>query len=135
MIKLLLMSKQKTRKDGKSKYRTFFTYVDIEVKGEEEKGLQTKSITVKFDKKVDTSKFFRGILTVEDKDIDIPYRYEIKDKVVDGETKKSYPHIFVRAVKDFEERKPKTTAVPNLMDEAEEVESTEIDEEDEEENE
>ena len=128
IYKLLLMSKQQTRPDGKSKFRKYFTYVDIEVKGEEDKGLQTKSVTVKFDKTVDTSKFVRGILSVDEKDIDIPYRYEIKEKLDEnGEVKKTYPHIYVKKVLNFEERKPKTTAQFNLMDEAE-TEETEIDE-------
>ena len=127
-MKLLLMSKMQKRPDGKSKFKKFFTYFDIEVKGEEDKGLQTKSITVKFDKSIDTSKFTRGILTVKDKDIDLPYRYEIKEIEKDGELKKSYPHVFIKAYESFEERKPKSTAVPNLMDE-EETEEVEIEEE------
>ena len=130
LLKMLLMSKQQTRPDGKSKFRKYFTYVDIEVKGEEEKGLQTKSITVKFDKTIDTKNFIRGILTVDEKDVDIPYKYEVKDKVQeDGTVKKTYPHIYVKKVTEFEERKPKTTAQFNLMDEAEteeiEIEDTE----------
>ena len=127
MIKLLLMSKQQTRADGRSKFRKFFTSVYIEVEGEEEKGLQEKSITVKFDKAVDTSKFIRGILTVDEKNIDIPYRYKVREVTLeDGTVKKSYPHIYIKKVESYEERKPKTTAQFNLMDEAE-TEETDID--------
>ena len=126
--KMLLMSKQKTTNDGKRKYRKFFTYVDIEVKGEEEQGLQTKSITVKFDRSVDTSGFTRGILTLDEKDVDKPYKYEVKEKVKeDGTIEKSYPHIFIKKVLNYEERKPKSTAQFNLMDE-EETEEIEIEE-------
>lgn len=128
ITKLLLMSKQQTRADGKSKYRKFFTYMDIEVKGEEEKGLQLKSITVKFDTPVDTKNFIRGILTVDEKDIEIPYKYEIKEEVQkDGTVKKKYPYIYVKKVINYEDRKPKSTGTFNLMDEAE-TEETEIEE-------
>ena len=129
MLKMLLMSKQQTRPDGKSKFRKYFTYVDIEVEGEEDKGLQTKSVTVKFDKSIDTSRFVRGILTVKEENIDIPYRYKIKEvELEDGTVKKTYPHIYIKKVESYEERKPKTTAQFNLMDEAE-TEETEIDDE------
>lgn len=122
------MSKQQTRADGKSKYRKFFTYMDIEVKGEEEKGLQLKSITVKFDTPVDTKNFIRGILTVDEKDIEIPYKYEVKEEVQkDGTVKKKYPYIYVKKVINYEDRKPKSTGTFNLMDEAE-TEETEIEE-------
>ena len=129
MLKMLLMSKQQTRPDGKSKFRKYFTYVDIEVEGEEDKGLQTKSVTVKFDKSIDTSRYVRGILTVKEENIDIPYRYKIKETVQeDGTVKKTYPHIYIKKVESYEERKPKTTAQFNLMDEAE-TEEAEIDDE------
>lgn len=130
--KLLLMSKQQARADGKSKYRKFFTYMDIEVKGEEDKGLQLKSITVKFDKSIDTSNFVRGIITLDDKDFDVPYRYEVKEEVLpNGDVKKRYPHIYIKKIASYEDRKPKSTGKFNLMDEAE-TEETDI--EDSEEN-
>ena len=128
ITKLLLMSKQQTRADGKSKYRKFFTYMDIEVKGEEDKGLQLKSITVKFDKTIDTSKFVRGIITLDDNDFDAPYKYEVKEEVQqDGSVKKKYPHIYIKKIVSYEDRKPKSTGQFNLMDEAE-TEETEIEE-------
>ena len=128
ITKLLLMSKQQTRADGKSKYRKFFTYMDIEVKGEEEQGTQLKSITIKFDSTVDTKSFIRGILTVDEKDIEIPYKYEVKEEVQkDGTVKKKYPYIYVKKVINYEDRKPKSTGTFNLMDEAE-TEETEIEE-------
>lgn len=128
ITKLLLMSKQQTRADGKSKYRKFFTYMDIEVKGEEDKGVQLKSITIKFDSTVDTKAFIRGILTVDEKDIEIPYKYEVKEEVQkDGTVKKKYPYIYVKKVINYEDRKPKSTGTFNLMDEAE-TEETEIEE-------
>ena len=128
ITKLLLMSKQQTRADGKVKYRKYFTYMDIEVKGEEEKGLQLKSITVKFDKSIDTSKFVRGIITLDENDFDAPYRYEVKEETLpDGTVKLKYPHIFIKKIISYEDRKPKSTGQFNLMDEAE-TEETEIEE-------
>lgn len=128
ITKLLLMSKQQTRADGKSKYRKFFTYMDIEVKGEEEQGTQLKSIAIKFDSTVDTKSFIRGILTVDEKDIEIPYKYEVKEELQkDGTVKKKYPYIYVKKVINYEDRKPKSTGTFNLMDEAE-TEETEIEE-------
>ena len=120
ITKMLLMSKNQTRADGKSKFRKFFTYMDIEVKGEEDKGLQTKSLTVKFDKTIDTSKFIRGVITLDENDYDAPYKYEVKEEVQqDGSVKLKYPRIYVKKIIKYEDRKPKSTGQFNLMDEAE----------------
>ena len=120
ITKMLLMSKNQTRADGKSKFRKFFTYMDIEVKGEEDKGLQSKSLTVKFDKTIDTSKFIRGVITLDENDYDAPYKYEVKEEVQqDGSVKLKYPRIYVKKIIKYEDRKPKSTGQFNLMDEAE----------------
>ncbi len=126
ITKFLLMSKLQ-KPNGKAKFRKFFTYMDIEVKGEEEKGTQLKSLTVKFDDSIDTKNFVRGIITAEESDVDLPYKYEIKEVEKDGEIKKKYPHIFVKKIISYEPRSPKSTGTFNLMDEADEVEETEID--------
>ena len=104
MIQLLLKSKKKQTKDGR-KFRTYFTDVNIVVKGEEEKGKQRKTITVKFDKAVDTSKLIRGILTCKESDIDLPFKYHVQVK--DG--KEVHSHIYVRAYDKYEERKGAST--------------------------
>ena len=125
---MLLMSKQQTRADGKSKFRKFFTYMDILVEGEEDKGLQLKSLTVKFDDSVDASKFNRGVITLDENDYDAPYKYKVKEVVdKDGTVKKKYPHIFIKKIVSYEDRKPKSTGTFNLMDEAE-TEEVEIEE-------
>ena len=120
MMKLLLKSKKKKSSNG-AQFRTFFTDVMIVVKGEEEKGKQRKSITVRFDKSVDTSKLVRGFLTVEEKDIDLPFKYQIIEK--DG--KPSYPSIFIRKYDSYEEKKGNST-IEFLTDE-DETEDTVID--------
>lgn len=104
MLELLLKSKKKTNQNG-AEFRTYFTDVMILVKGEEEKGKQKKTLTVKFDKAVDTRNIIRGIVKVEEKDIDLPFKYQVKEK--DG--KESYPTIYIRKIASYEERKGAST--------------------------
>lgn len=120
MIELLLKSKKKTNKNG-AEFRTYFTDVMILVKGEEEKGKQKKTLTVKFDKSVDTRNVIRGIVKVEEKDIDLPFKYQVKEK--DG--KESYPTIYIRKIASYEERKGAST-IEFLLEENE-TEETVID--------
>lgn len=122
-IKLLLKSKKKKTEKGAS-FRTFFTDVNIVVKGEEEKGKQRKSITVKFDKDCKgVGDLVRGILTVDEKDIDLPFKYQIQEK--DG--KPSYPHIYIRNFDSYEEQKGKSTI--EFITEENDTEETVIDDE------
>lgn len=123
-MKLLLKSKKKKASNG-AQFRTFFTDVMIVVKGEEEKGKQRKSITVRFDKSVDTSKLVRGFLTVDEKDIDLPFKYQIIEK--DG--KPSYPVIFIRKYDAYEEKKGNSTI--EFITEEDETKDTVIDEDNE----
>lgn len=104
MLELLLKSKKKTNQNG-AEFRTYFTDVMILVKGEEDKGKQKKTLTVKFDKAVDTRNIIRGIVKVEEKDIDLPFKYQVKEK--DG--KESYPTIYIRKIASYEERKGAST--------------------------
>ena len=104
MLELLLKSKKKTNQNG-AEFRTYFTDVMILVKGEEEKGKQKKTLTVKFDKAVDTRNIIRGIVKVEEKDIDLPFKYQVKEK--DG--KESYPTIDIRKIAEYEVRKGAST--------------------------
>lgn len=126
MVKFLLMSKNQKTANGRS-FRKFFTSVNIIVKGEEDKGKQEKTLTVKFAKEIDTSKFRRGIITANENDVELPYKYEVRtvtDK--DGNEKLKYPHVYVKAIESYEERLPKSTGDFNLKDE-QETEETEID--------
>lgn len=104
MLELLLKSKKKTNQNG-AEFRTYFTDVMILVKGEENKGKQKKTLTVKFDKAVNTRNIIRGIVKVEEKDIDLPFKYQVKEK--DG--KESYPTIYIRKIASYEERKGAST--------------------------
>lgn len=123
MVKLLLKSKKKQTKDGRQ-FRTYFTDVMIVVKGEESKGKQRKTLTVKFDKECQgVSKLVRGYLTVNEADIDMPFKYQIVQK--DG--KDSYPSIYIRKFESYEEKKGAST-IEFLTDE-DETEDTVIDEE------
>lgn len=122
MVELLLKSKKKQAKDGRQ-FRTYFTDVMIVVKGEEEKGKQRKTLTVKFDQGVNTKDIVRGLLQVEEKDIDLPFKYQVKEK--DG--KETYPTIYIRKIAKYEERKGAST-IEFLLDEND-TEETVIDEE------
>lgn len=116
MMKLLLMSKNQKTADGRT-FRKFFTSVYVVVKGEEDLGEQKKTLTVKFDKKIDTSRYLRGIITAKEENIDMPYKYEVKEVEKNGVKKLKYPHIFIKAVEDYEPRSPKSTIRFNLLDE------------------
>lgn len=130
MKQLLLMSKIQKTKDGKKKFRKFFTRVMIQVKGEEDKGKQKKSLTVRFAEGIETKDYIRGILSVEDNDIEIPYQWAIT-KTDDG--KDRYPSIYVKKVAKFEPRLSETTVEFCLEDEKE-TEDVDIELDNEEEN-
>lgn len=130
MKQLLLMSKTQKTKDGKKKFRKFFTRVMIQVKGEEDKGKQKKSLTVRFAEGIETKDYIRGILSVEDNDIEIPYQWAIT-KTDDG--KDRYPSIYVKKVAKFEPRLSETTVEFCLEDEKE-TEDVDIELDNEEEN-
>ena len=121
-VKLLLKSKKKKAKNG-AQFRTFFTDVMILVKGEEEKGKQKKTLTVKFDKTVNTSELVRGYLTVDDKDIDLPFKYLVL-KREDGSD--SYPVIYIHKYEKYEEKRGNSTIT--FLTEEDETEETAIDE-------
>lgn len=122
-IKLLLKSKKKTTADGKKQFRTYFTSVLILVKGEEDKGKQRKTLTVRFDESVPTKDLVRGIVTVDEKDIDLPFKYQVQHK--DG--KDTYPYIYIRKIKSYEEKRGQSS-IEFITDE-DETEDTVIDEE------
>lgn len=122
-VKLLLKSKKKKAKNG-AQFRTFFTDVMILVKGEESKGKQKKTLTVKFDKGVNTSNLIRGYLTVEEKDIDLPFKYQVL-KREDGSD--SYPIIYIRNYSNYEEKRGNSTIT--FLTEEDETEETVIDDE------
>ena len=122
MKKLLLKSKKKVSKDGRQ-FRTYFTDVMILVKGEEEKGKQRKTLTVKFDQAVPTKDLIRGYVTCEDKDIDLPFKYQVKEK--DG--KETYPTIYIRKIASYEEKRGESSI--EFITEENETEDTVIDDE------
>lgn len=121
-VKLLLKSKKKKTTSGAT-FRAYFTDVMIVVKGEEEKGKQRKTVNVKFDKDLSVKDVIRGIITCDEKDIDLPFKYQVQEK----DSKPSYPTIFIRKYKSYEERKGKST-IEFITDE-EETADTVIDEE------
>ena len=112
------MSKVQKTKDGRT-FRKFFTSMNIIVQGEEEKGEQEKTLSVRFDKNINTNAFNRGILTCKDEDIELLFKWAIR-KVTDkktGQEKDSYPYVYIKAYETYEPRKPKSTGKFNLKDE------------------
>ena len=93
-IKIKVITKEHTTKDGKRKFKTYFTPCKIIVKGEEEKGKQAKMLSVKFKEGLTPKykvEYLFGLGYV-------PYTYEIKEE--DG--KKKYPFIYILKI-DSEE--------------------------------
>ena len=114
--KLLLMSKMNQTEDGR-KFRKFFTSMNIVVKGEEEKGLQNKTLNVKFDKEISTKDFVRGIVEVDENKIEIPYKWEVKEDAKTG--KKRFPTIWIKEIVSYTPKLAKSTGTFNLLDEEE----------------
>ena len=120
-IKFLLCVKNQTTENGRS-FRKFFTFTKILVEGEEDKGLQEKTLTVRFNSELDTKKLRRGILTCDANAVDMPYMWRItKDKKTG---KDRYPYIYVNSYIDFEPRCGRSSIEFDLKDESEEEEST-----------
>lgn len=112
-------------KKGKNSIPTYYTKMKLVVVGEEEKGKQTKSVTLKFRSDVDSKNVTSGLLTCVLKDISYPRVFEIKEiEQEDGTIKKEYPTVWVRAFKSFEEIEMDVEN-PFVTDE-EETEETEI---------
>lgn len=124
MVKLLVKSKKKKNASTGAQFRTYFTDVMIVVKGEEGKGKQRKTVNVRFDKTVDTKNIVRGIITCNEADIDLPFKYQVITK---ENGKESYPTIFIRKYESYEEKRGAST-IEFITDEDETAETV-IDEE------
>lgn len=110
MLNLKVLSKKcEVEKDGKKRtFLTYFTPVKITVKGEEEKGLQRKTLSVKFvqECRIPEPKNFLLTVDLDKKQISIPNVYEIK---VNDKGEKEYPTVWIRGYESYKElhRKPK----------------------------
>lgn len=110
---------------GKNKIPTYYTKMNLLVVGEEEKGKQLKSVTLKFTSDVDSKNITSGLLTCVVKNVGFPRKYEIIDEIQeDGTVKKVYPTVWIRGYKSFEEIEMDVDN-PFVTDE-EETEETEI---------
>ena len=132
-IKILIFSKK-----GTSKGKTFFNYrtsMKLLVKGEEDKGLQKRTVDVKFRQtaKIDGKNlgkdYLRGVLTCESTKVDAPTIYAIKE-VVDENTNdivRKYPAVWVSEVISYEEtaKEAKQSAFV-LEDDEPEAEETDL---------
>lgn len=95
--------KIKVLKSKKTQFPSYYTYVSIIVKGEEDKGPQERSLKVIFSKKAEKKlpdDFRGGIVSAKGESVFAPYVYEIK-KTEDG--KDDYPHV---TITDFDSIAP-----------------------------
>ena len=108
MLTIKILSKKITVKQG-NKTKTFpryFTYMNLPVKGEEEKGKQRKSIVVKFTQAVKFDERFALVtVDVSQGDISAPKVYEVKTNPETG--KPEYPTVWIRAVRSVTKIEPK----------------------------
>ena len=128
-IKILVFSKKGKAKGNK----TFFNYrtsMNLIVKGEEDKGLQKKTVDVKFrqsaeipGKKIGTD-YLRGYLVCEDCKVDAPTIYAIKEvENDDGDIVRKYPAVWISEVKSFTETEKRATQSAFVLDEPSDEES------------
>lgn len=122
LIKILVTSRNVKTKDGKKKFKSFKTKMELVVKGEEEKGKQIRWITTYFAGEQDTKSITRGLLTVKVSDIKYPKIYEITK---DENGNDVYPSVTIFNYSAFEE-KLKDVDNPFVTDE-QETSETEID--------
>ena len=100
LITIIIKSKMNKTTDGKKKFRSYRTPMNLIVVGQEEKGKQIREVTVKFVSDVDSKNITNGKLTCYVKDLNFPRKYEITENE-NGE--KVYPVVWVRGFKSFEE--------------------------------
>lgn len=127
LIKIKLLSKQVNA--GGKKFRRYFTPVNIVVKGEEEKGKQSKSLTVKIAKSCELPKDTKfAILTVDASkgQISLPTIYEVTE---DKDGNSIYPVVWLRGFVDCKPIQPKidmSNVDFDLGDDADDNEEVEI---------
>ena len=99
--------KIKVLKSKKTSFPSYFTPVMIVVKGEEDKGEQSKGLKIVFSKEADKKlpvDFKGGILEVKGEDVNYPFIYEIK-KNEDGED--DYPFVYIKNFESITPLKPR----------------------------
>ena len=128
LVSLKILSKKiETEVNGRKRtFNRYFSPVKIVVKGEEEKGRQRKSITVKFTQDVTLPKGVRFfILTVDtDKDqLGAPHVYEVTQ---DENGNPKYPVIWIRGYEELKPLKAKSRPITEDVEfETEDVETEE----------
>lgn len=116
--------KIKVLKSKKTSFPSYYTPVMIQVKGEEEKGEQTKGLKVVFSKEADKKlpvDFKGGVLECDGEQVNFPFIYEIK-KGENGED--DYPFVYIKDFKSITPLKPRTNTCRFLVDEEETSEET-----------
>ena len=114
-MKIKVLAKSRKNEKGQE-FFSFFTPVTIMVKGEEDKGVQNKTLDVKFTKEADKQlpvNFKGGIIEVDGENVGFPYIYEVKEE--DG--KKEYPCVWIRKINSVSPLKPRENTCTFLVDE------------------
>lgn len=121
-MKIKVLSNERKTADGR-KFTGFFTPVSIMVKGEEDKGVQEKTLTIKFSENASKklpAKFKSGIIECKGEDVVAPYVYEVKQKE-DGTP--DYPFVTIKDLISVSPLKPRENTCTFLVDEEETEES------------
>lgn len=102
-----------TSRKGKTAKKTFFNYrtrMNLLVKGEEDKGLQVRTVDVKFNQEADIAgkklgtDYLRGFLYCDPAKVDAPSIYEVKTEInKEGVEVAKYPAVWIKAVDHYEE--------------------------------
>lgn len=119
-MKLFIHSTNKKTHDGR-KFKSYWTYMMLTVRGEEAKGKQRKSVNVKFANGVDASKITRGVI---EGDFDAPFVFEVTKDEKTG--KDRYPTVWVNRIDSFTEVRPQHQQSDFILDEEVDSEETEI---------
>lgn len=117
IVKIKVLKKVYETKDGGRKFDKYFAPVNIIVKGEEEKGLQSKTLTVKFVREVKPQ---TGIFVGDENTISLPYIF--KQEINPKTGKLEYPVIWIRGYDKIKPlpKKPNTSCVPVVDDDNDE---------------
>lgn len=134
LLKIMVYKRNRTTKDGKRKFYSYRTEMNLPFKNEESKGLQHCYLDLKFGKEItaDRLKDFksRGYITCKQEDVSAPFIYEIKEVEKDGKPKKEYPCVWIHGFESYTESVRRQTQNAFATDEAE-TEQIEIDPSDE----
>ena len=121
LVSLMLYVSKKQTKDGKRKFTSYKTKMDLAVFDTDgnEQGVQTKYVNVKFPRELDVSALKRGILECKPEDISAPsiWKPQVNENGVI-----EYPVVWIRGFEKFTPKPKKHKFTFNIDDGDEEDE-------------